>query len=55
VTDGQTLVLVGAPVEEVQKVKKLFTTTSKTVKRYWIVFVTPTLIDPAGNRLHPGE
>ena len=44
VWDGQTVVLGGLVSESVN-------TTSK--KKSLLVFITPTLIDPAGNRLHP--
>ena len=37
--DGQTLVVVGPVVE----------------KRRLLVFVTPTIVDPAGNRVHPDD
>jgi type II secretory pathway component GspD/PulD (secretin) len=43
VWDGQTVVLGGSISESVS-------TTSK--KKNLLVFITPTLIDPAGNRLH---
>jgi len=43
VWDGQTVVLGGSVSESVR-------TTSK--KKNLLVFITPTLIDPAGNRLH---
>jgi type II secretory pathway component GspD/PulD (secretin) len=43
VRDGQTVVLGGLVSETVN-------TTNK--KKYLLVFITPTLIDPAGNRLH---
>jgi type II secretory pathway component GspD/PulD (secretin) len=34
----------------------LFRSESKTIqKKYLLVFVTPTLIDPAGNRVHSEE
>jgi type II secretory pathway component GspD/PulD (secretin) len=65
--DGQTVVLSGFPVEEVVITKdkvpllgnipilgRLFRNESKqTVKKNLIVMVTPTLIDAAGNRIHP--
>ena len=50
IRDGQTLVLSTAPgVSAVhQKDRDL-------VQKRLLVFVTATLIDPAGNRIHPGE
>jgi general secretion pathway protein D len=64
VWDGQTVVLGGLISENVQKVKdkvpflgdipiigKLFRSEgAKTVKKNLVIFVTPTIIDPAGNR-----
>ncbi len=66
VWDGQTVVLGGLISEEVQKTKdkvpmlgdlplvgRLFRSeTSFTSKKNLVIFVTPTLIDPAGNRIH---
>jgi general secretion pathway protein D len=68
--DGQTLVLGGLTSDEVQKTKdsvpvlgdlplvgSLFRSESQqTVKKRLLVFVTATITDPAGNRVHsPGE
>ena len=68
--DGQTLVLGGLTSDEVQKTKdkvpvlgdvplvgSLFRSESQqSVKKRLLVFVTATIIDPAGNRVHsPGE
>ena len=66
VWDGQTIVLGGLISEEVQKTKdkvpmlgdlpligRLFRSeTSFSSKKNLVIFVTPTLIDPAGNRIH---
>lgn len=66
VWDGQTVVLGGLLAETVATIKdkvpilgdlplagRLFRSESKsTSKKNLLVFVTPTLIDPAGNRLH---
>ncbi len=67
VWDGQTLVLGGLTSEDVQKLKEkvpvlgdlplvgsFFRSESQqTVKKRLLVFVTATIIDPAGNRVHP--
>jgi general secretion pathway protein D len=69
VWDGQTLVLGGLLAETVTTVKdqvpmlgdlplvgRFFRSESKsTAKKNLLIFVTPTLIDPAGNRLHTEE
>jgi general secretion pathway protein D len=69
VWDGQTLVLGGLIREEVSKVKDktpilgalplvggMFRhESSNIVRKNLFVFITPTLIDPAGNRLHTDE
>ena len=69
VWDGQTLVLGGLMSENVVKVKdkvpvlgdvpllgRLFRSESKIAqKKNLLIFVTPTLIDPAGNRVHTEE
>ena len=69
VWDGQTVVLGGLASETVKKIKdqvpvfgrlplvgSLFRSESKTaIKKNLLVFITPTLIDPAGNRLHTDE
>jgi general secretion pathway protein D len=66
VWDGQTVVLGGLASETVSTLKdkvpvlgdlpllgKLFRSESKTTKKKkLLVFITPTLIDPAGNRIH---
>jgi len=66
VWDGQTVVLGGLITEDVTKIKdkvpvlgdlpfvgRLFRSeSSSTAKRNLMVFVTPTIIDPAGNRYH---
>jgi beta-lactamase regulating signal transducer with metallopeptidase domain/biopolymer transport protein ExbD len=66
VSDGQTLMLAGMPVEDVERtvdrvsvlgdlplVGKLFRSeTSRIIRKHLLVFVTPTLIDPAGNPIH---
>ena len=66
VWDGQTVVLGGLLAETVTTIKdqvpvlgdlpllgRLFRSQSKTTaKKNLLIFVTPTLIDPAGNRLH---
>jgi type II secretory pathway component GspD/PulD (secretin)/beta-lactamase regulating signal transducer with metallopeptidase domain len=69
VWDGQTLVLGGLMSERVVVMKdavpvlgdlplvgSLFRSESKTAqKRQLLVFITPTIIDPAGNRVHDAE
>lgn len=69
VWDGQTIVLGGLIAERVAKVKdkvpvlgdlpllgRLFRSEGQsTTKRNLIIFVTPTIIDPAGNRIHTEE
>jgi general secretion pathway protein D len=69
VWDGQTVVLGGLISEDVTRVKdkvpvlgdlpfvgRLFRSeSSRTLKRNLLVFVTPTIIDPAGNRVHAEE
>ena len=66
VWDGQTVVLGGLIAEKVAKVKdkvpvlgdlplfgRLFRSEgSSTQKKNLVIFVTPTIIDPAGNRIH---
>lgn len=66
VWDGQTVVLGGLISEKVAKIKdkvpvlgdlpllgRLFRSeASMTKKKNLVVFVTPTIIDPAGNRIH---
>ena len=66
VWDGQTIVLGGLIAENVAKIKdkvpvlgdipllgRLFRSESNsTSKKNLVVFVTPTLIDPAGNPIH---
>ena len=66
IRDGQTLVLGGFPVEETRLAKDkvpvlgdiplaggLFRSESKsTVRKQLLVFVTATIIDPAGNRVN---
>jgi len=66
VWDGQTVVLGGLITEDVTKIKdkvpmlgdlpfvgRLFRSeSSATSKRNLMIFVTPTIIDPAGNRYH---
>jgi len=69
VWDGQTVVLGGLIAETVQKIKdkvpvlgdipllgRFFRSEAmSSEKRNLIIFVTPTIIDPAGNRVHPDE
>ncbi len=69
VWDGQTVVLGGLISEDVQKTKnkipvlgdlpgvgRLFRNESNaTKKKNLMIFVTPTIIDPAGNRMHSEE
>jgi len=69
VWDGQTVVLGGLLSETVTTIKdqvpvlgdlplvgRLFRSESKTSgKKNLLIFVTPTLIDPAGNRLHTDD
>jgi type II secretory pathway component GspD/PulD (secretin) len=54
VADGQTLVLGGMPVEETSKDRQgKGSKGGATVRKQILVLLTPTLIDPAGNRIHP--
>src|SRR6185503_7869924 len=69
VWDGQTIVLGGLISEDVAKTKdkvpvlgdlpligRFFRTeASHTQKKNLVIFVTPTIIDPAGNRFHTDE
>jgi general secretion pathway protein D len=69
VWDGQTVVLGGMPSQTVNTLKdkvpllgdlplvgRLFRSESKaTTKKNLLIFVTPTLIDPAGNRVHAAD
>lgn len=69
VWDGQTVVLGGLISEDVTRIKdkvpvlgdipfagRFFRSeSSRTLKRNLIIFVTPTIIDPAGNRVHTDE
>jgi general secretion pathway protein D len=69
VWDGQTVVLGGLISEDVTKIKdkvpilgdlpvagKLFRSeSSMSRKKNLLIFVTPTIIDPAGNRVHSEE
>jgi general secretion pathway protein D len=69
VWDGQTVVLGGLISDEVTKIKdkvpmlgdlpflgKFFRSeSSQTRKKNLVIFVTPTIIDPAGNRAHRDE
>jgi general secretion pathway protein D len=66
VWDGQTIVLGGLLAEDIQKSRdkvpvlgdlpllgRFFRSESQTTsKRNLVIFVTPTIIDPAGNRVH---
>jgi general secretion pathway protein D len=69
VWDGQTVVLGGLISEDVSRIKdkvpvlgdlpfvgRFFRSeSSHTLKRNLLIFVTPTIIDPAGNRVHAEE
>jgi general secretion pathway protein D len=69
VWDGQTVMLGGLITDNISKVKdkvpvlgdlpflgRLFRSESSTsAKRNLMIFVTPTIIDPAGNRVHTDE
>jgi general secretion pathway protein D len=69
VYDSQTVVLGGLIAESIVKVKdkvpmlgdipyvgRLFRSESKTSdKRNLVIFVTPTIIDPSGNRVHSDD
>ena len=69
VWDGQTVVLGGMLLEETTKFKdklpflgdmpflgRLFRSESSQAKKTsLVIFVTPTIIDPAGNRVHSEE
>jgi general secretion pathway protein D len=69
VWDGQTVVLGGLLAEDTQKTKdkvpflgdlplvgRLFTSESTRMqKKNLVIFVTPTIIDPSGNRVHTSD
>ncbi|MEI2725066.1 MAG: hypothetical protein V9H26_16570 [Verrucomicrobiota bacterium] len=58
VWDGQTLVLGGFVAQEVIRKpdgSEVRQRSDKAVKRSLLVFITPTIIDPAGNRVNPVE
>ena len=69
VWDGHTVVICGLTAVDVVRVKdkvpvlgdlpligRLFSSeTNRSLKKRLIVLVTPTLVDPAGNRVHPEE
>jgi general secretion pathway protein D len=69
VWDGQTIVLGGLVADNITRFKdkipllgdmpfvgRLFRSESNvTQKKNLVIFVTPTIIDPAGNRLHVDE
>jgi general secretion pathway protein D len=69
VWDGQTIVLGGLISDNITRVKdkipvlgdlpllgRFFRNeSSQTQKKNLVIFVTPTIIDPAGNRLHTDE
>jgi len=69
VWDGQTVVLGGLTADSVSSIKdkvpilgdlpyvgRLFRSESKnTQKKNLVIFVTPTIIDPAGNRMHSDD
>jgi general secretion pathway protein D len=69
VLDGQTVVLGGMIIPSIQTTKEkvpllgdlpilghLFQSQSKTeIKKNLMVFVTATIVDPAGNRIHSGD
>jgi general secretion pathway protein D len=69
VWDGQTVVLGGLITEDITKIKdkipmlgdlpfvgRLFRSESSTSsKKNLMIFVTPTIIDPAGNRYHSDD
>jgi type II secretory pathway component GspD/PulD (secretin) len=53
VWDGQTVVLGGLmPKNDLSSIGKSF---SDGQERALLIFVTPTIIDPAGNRIHTDE
>jgi general secretion pathway protein D len=51
VWDGQTLILGGGMVE-LPSASTNAATAGKVVRKQLLVFVTPTIVDPAGNRVH---
>lgn len=58
VWDGQTLVLGNFPDKELTKLpngKEALKDVSSESKKQLLVFVTPTIVDPAGNRVHVEE
>ena len=52
VWDGQTLVLSGGSVPAQPKVNAKGTPDLAPSGKTLLVFITPTIIDPAGNRVH---
>jgi general secretion pathway protein D len=56
VWDGQTLVLGGVVTEELEKDRNgKPRKDGKSLRKQLLVFVTPTIVDPAGNRVHTAE
>lgn len=56
VWDGQTLVLGGLVTEEPEKDRNgKPRKDGKSLRKQLLVFVTPTIVDPAGNRVHSAE
>jgi beta-lactamase regulating signal transducer with metallopeptidase domain len=53
--DGQTLVLGAGTVEDVEKAGPDPSAGTKRVRKSLFIFVTPTIIDPAGNPVHAPE
>jgi type II secretory pathway component GspD/PulD (secretin) len=53
--DGQTLVLSTGAIDDTVKTRNGPLVTTKKVRKNLLVFVTPTIIDPAGNPVHTPE
>jgi beta-lactamase regulating signal transducer with metallopeptidase domain len=53
--DGQTLVLSAGTTEDTITSRNGLARTSKKVRKNLLIFVTPTIIDPAGNPVHTAK
>ena len=53
--DGQTVVLGPGSIEVEDKSRRDATGVSKKIRKHLLVFVTPTIVDAAGNPVHPEE
>jgi Bacterial type II and III secretion system protein len=55
ICDGQTVVVGAGTIEVDGKPKTRADGADRKVRKILLAFVTPTIIDPAGNRVHPPE